>query len=92
MERNIQRINGIKMDLGKLTDDELEANMGHAHLRISAASHDLEKLGIESARRFALAETALQDTVELPPLRLVPDPAQGTLFEHNPLPDPPEAA
>jgi hypothetical protein len=57
MERNIQRINGIKMDVGRLTDDELEANMGYAHGRADAASAELETLGVESARRFAEADT-----------------------------------
>lgn len=89
MERNLHRINGIKMDLARLSDDEIETNMGHCHTRIDSATQDLEALGIESARRFGLAETALQDTVEFPPLRLVPDPEQGSLFS---LPDPPPEA
>lgn len=64
MERNIQRINGIKMDVGRLTDDELEANMGYTHGRIDAASADLDTLGIESARRFAEADTAEFEAVQ----------------------------
>jgi len=84
MERNIQRIHGIKTELHHLSDDELEAHMGYAHGRVDAAVHDLELLGQESARRFALADAALQDTVEMPAV----DPAQAQLFQFpEPLPN-----
>lgn len=86
-----QRINGIKTHLERFSDEELERSMEYAHQRIDAATHDLELLGIESARRFALADAALQDTVEFEPIQ---DPNQGKLF-HFPTPDgptPPTAA
>lgn len=63
MERNTQRINGIPTRLHRLSDDELEAHMGFAHGRIEAGEHDLEALGVESARRFSASE---QPTEELP--------------------------
>jgi hypothetical protein len=90
MERNVQRINGNVTRLHHLSDDELEAHMGYAHARIDAAAHDLELLGQESARRFAIADLALQDTVELP----VIDANQGQLFHFPTRPDftPPDAA
>ena len=77
MERNVQRIDGIVVNLGALSDESLEAYMGYAHKRAERAEHDLELLGIESARRFALADMALQDTIEFEPLHLV-DPNQGS--------------
>lgn len=86
-----QRINGIKTHLERFSDAELESSMEFAHQRIDAATHDLELLGIESARRYALADMALQDTVEFP---VVEDPNQGKLF-HFPVPEgpqPPQAA
>lgn len=76
MERNIQRINGIKMDLSRLTDDELEGSMAYCHDRAEGAYADLEKLGIESARRFALGETALADVIQIPT-----NYNQGVLFD-----------
>ena len=88
---NVHRISGVKMNLERLTDDELEANMGFCHDRIESAIGDLEALGIESARRYALGDMALQDTVEFP---VVEDPMQGKLF-HFPVPPdftPPTAA
>lgn len=75
MESRVARINGIKTHLERLTDDELEANMGYCHDRIESAVRDLEALGIESARRYG--EAALQDTVEIP---VIEDPNQGKLF------------
>lgn len=63
--------------------------MGYAHERIDDAYKDLEKLGQESARRFAIGEAALQDTVEIPVL----DPNQGQLFYlPGSEPTPPDAA
>lgn len=80
MERNIQRINGIKMDLAKLTDAEIEQGMGYAHERIESSVRDIEHLGIESARRFAADEVAFDGIVRyMDDYR--PDPYQGTLFE-----------
>ena len=91
MERNVQRIFGNKVALHSLSEESLEAYMGYAHDRIDDAYKDLEKLGQESARRFALAETALQDTVETP---VLDDPNQGRLFHLPTSPDftPPDAA
>lgn len=64
------RINGIKTHLERLSDDELESHMSFAHGRVEAAGHDLELLGIESARRFAVAEhtgeTAMGELIEFP--------------------------
>ena len=57
MEANVHRINGIKTHLERLSDEELENHMGFAHERIERATADLEALGIESARRFAAAES-----------------------------------
>ncbi len=82
MERNIQRINGVKMDLARLSDGELENVMAYTWDRIEAGHADLEKLGIESAARFAT--DSLARVIPLRPR----DPAQGALFE---LPEPPEA-
>lgn len=82
---NVHRINGTKLNLERLSDDELEANMGFCHDRIERATGDLEALGIESARRFALGDMALQDTVEFP---AVEDPAQGKLFHFPVRPEP----
>lgn len=91
MDRNVQRVNGEVVRLHRLSDDEIETYMAGAHGRIEAATHDLEVLGIESARRYALADAALSDTVEFPAIE---DPAQGKLF-HFPdrmTPTPPDAA
>jgi hypothetical protein len=81
----VVRINGIKANLARYSDDELEANMGFAHERIENGVRDLEALGIESARRFALGDMALQDTVEFPAIE---DPAQGKLFYFPVRPEP----
>lgn len=91
MDRNVQRINGEVVRLHRLSDDEIETYMGSAHARIEAASHDLETLGIESARRYALADAALSDTVEFPAIE---DPNQGKLFQFPTRPGftPPDAA
>lgn len=87
MERNIQRINGIKMDLAKLSDGEIETGMMYAHSRIQSHVNDLEKLGIESARRFAADEVAFDGIVRyMEDYR--PDPNQGVLFNTDPYPDP----
>ena len=80
MERNIHRINGTKFDLARLTDEELEANMGYAHDRIEGGVRDLEALGIESARRFSADEVAF-DGIVLYMESYRPDPNQGTLFD-----------
>lgn len=74
MERNIQRINGIKTDIGKLSDEEIAAEVGYAHNRIEAGVSDLEKLGIESARRFAASEAIG---------KIIPFPDQGVLFPND---------
>jgi len=82
MERNVQRINGVKMDLARLSDEELENAMAYTWERIEAGHLDLEKLGDESGARFAAGSLA----------RVIPlrprDPNQGSLFD---LPEPPEA-
>lgn len=95
MERNIQRINGIKMDLGKVSDDEIESMMGHTWERLEASQADLEKLGIESARRFALdGLTRTLDCADgVARVYRLPSADQPTLFDDfDPLPEPPEAA
>ena len=80
MERNIQRINGIKMDLAKLSDAEIESGLDYAHARIESHVQDVEKLGIESGRRFAADEVAF-DGIVLYMEHYRPGPDQGTLFE-----------
>jgi hypothetical protein len=85
VERNIQRINGIKMDLAKLSEAEIEAGLEYAHARVEEGVQDIEKLGIESARRFNADEVAFDGIVRyMDDYR--PDPNQGVLFE------PPEPA
>jgi hypothetical protein len=80
MERNIQRINGIKMDLAKLTNAEIESGLEYAHARVDSHVRDIEKLGIESARRFAADEVAF-DGIVLYMEHYRPDPNQGVLFD-----------
>ena len=76
MERNVRRINGIKTDLGRLSDDELENHMQYAHERIGRATDDLDILGQESARRFDAAEqvgeVSLATVIELFPQETIP--------------------
>lgn len=55
MERNPQRINGDLMRLHQLTDDELDGVIAHTFVRVERAAGDLETLGQEAARRFAIA-------------------------------------
>ncbi len=82
MERNIQRIDGIKMDLSKMTDQELEQAMQYTHDRLEAHAHDMELLGIESARRFAETEVDYSEIVtHIDHYR--PGPEQGILFDDN---------
>lgn len=84
MERNIQRINGIKMDVCKLTNEELEANMARIQNTHVLLDSELEILGVESARRYFaedLATDGLARVIELRPR----DPNQLPLFE---TPDP----
>jgi coproporphyrinogen III oxidase-like Fe-S oxidoreductase len=76
MERNVQRINGEVVKLHRLTDDELEGYMGAAHNRIESSVQDLEKLGIESARRYAESEVAVEGLA-----KVIQFPGQGVLFE-----------
>lgn len=77
----VARINGIKTNLERLSDAELENHMSYAHDRIEASVRDLEALGVESARRFTagevLADQALAQVIEL-------HPGQGTLFPTDP--------
>jgi hypothetical protein len=80
VERNVQRINGIKMDLAKLSDAEIESGLEYAHARVESHVQDIEKLGIESARRFAADEVAF-DGIVLYMEHYRPGPGQGTLFE-----------
>lgn len=79
MERNVQRINGELVRLHRLTDDEIESYMGAAHDRIEGSVRDLETLGIESARRYAESEVAIEGLA-----RVIPFPGQGVLFDSPP--------
>lgn len=77
----VARINGIKTNLERLSDAELENHMSYAHERIEGNVRDLEALGIESARRFAvgeeLGEAAMAQVIQL-------HPDQGVLFPTDP--------
>lgn len=79
MERNVQRINGEVVRLHRLTDDEIEGYMGAAHNRIERSVQDLEILGIESARRFAESEVAIEGLAQV-----IQFPGQGVLFDSLP--------
>lgn len=72
----VARINGIKTNLGRLSDVELENHMSYAHERIEASVRDLEALGIESARRFAAGEVL----ADVGMAQIIEFPGQGTLF------------
>lgn len=79
MERNVQRINGEVVHLHRLTDDEIETYVSGAHARIETGVTDLEKLGIESARRYAESDVATEGLA-----RVIQFPGQGVLFDTPP--------
>lgn len=70
MERNIHRINGVKMDLARLSDEELASNILYANSRRDAAEQDMYALQGELHRRFnvelPLGETAVLQAIEGP--------------------------
>jgi hypothetical protein len=69
------------MDLAKLSDAEIESGLEYAHARIEENVRDIEKLGIESARRFAADEVAFDGIVRYMSDYRPPDPNQGVLFD-----------
>jgi hypothetical protein len=77
VERNVQRINGELVRLHRLSDDEIESYMSHAHDRIEGSVRDLEHLGVESARRFCEEQDVAFEGLA----KVIQFPGQGTLFE-----------
>lgn len=55
MERNIQRINGEKERLHRLTNEQLDNHLTHAYQRLGDAQADVERLQYERFRRMNTA-------------------------------------
>lgn len=62
-----ERIADIKINMDRVTNDELVGMIGHQELRVAAAQGDLDKL-----LGFAAVRGLLQ-----------PDDGQGTLFDYE---------
>ena len=69
VERNVQRIDGIKTHLHGLSDEELSQQLFHASARLEGAQADIETLHGELHRRFnnalPLGEYALEGYAEI---------------------------
>lgn len=59
MERNVQRIDGVRTHLHLLTQEELEAERGYALERAHEAYQDIEKIEGELCARRRLGEIAV---------------------------------
>lgn len=70
MERHIARINGIKTNLTRLSDEELVNARGYAESRLWACQDDIHELDEERFRRggqlvLDIADTALSGYAEI---------------------------
>lgn len=81
MERNIQRIDGIKTHVHALSDAELAGHIGHAEARRASADNDISILTAEAHRRanveLPLGEVALEGYAEIADTLIPPYDSEG---------------
>jgi len=62
MERNVQRINGERTWLHRLTNEELDNHLTHAFIRLAEDEADVERLLHERHRR--MGDVAVQGELD----------------------------
>lgn len=67
MERNVQRIDGVRTHLHLLSQEELEAERGYALERAHEAYQDIEKIEGELCARRNIGEVAVAPVLEATP-------------------------
>ena len=80
-ERNVQRIDGERVHLHSLSDEELESYMIAADKRRQAAEDDLDILGAENARRMEVVPDS--DTVDDSPIATVARPGSLNSYKET---------
>lgn len=78
---NIQRINGEKYHLNRLSDQELEHMRGYIIADVSQRLHEIEVLETEIARRRPMTELVMQHSLFYEPIQIERTPLAQTDFE-----------